>query len=286
MAENIWLGHEPLKLGIGIDRKAMRRQTEEHLELFAGTFQSDLTPDISVSALSPDERQIVEILKAYSHAPRLLILDEATASLDGRQVARLFELVKGWIEVGMAIAFISHRMNEVFPIADRVEVLTNGRTVGAMTIEETHEQEILDLVIEGAVLAEGAGIAKHSVAADAPVRLEVKNLRTQIVDDVSLEVRDGELLGIGGLQGQGQNDLSLALFGAIPYAGDIALSGESVKFTRPRQAMKKDVAFVRGDRAEEGLLLIRTILENLQLPSWPEYGIPIDMKCARALPKE
>ncbi|WP_420641221.1 sugar ABC transporter ATP-binding protein [Candidatus Leptofilum sp.] len=280
VAENIWLGHEPLRFGLGLDQKAMRQQTEVLLNLFEGTFQPDLTPDVPVSTLPPDERQLVEILKAYSLKPRLLILDEATASLDGRQVVRLFELVKRWIDEGMAIVFISHRMNEIFQVADRVTILTNGCTVGTMPLSETSEQEIVDLMIEGAIPPEETTAAKHTVPADAPVRLRVNNLRTNVLNDVSLEVRDGELLGIGGLQGQGQNDLLLALFGAVPYSGDVTLSGEQVHFTHPRQAMAKDVAFVPGDRTAEGLLLIRSILENLQLPSWSKYGRPLNMKDA------
>lgn len=280
VAENIWLGHEPLKFGLTVDRRAMRRQTEDLLALFEGTFQSDLTPDVMVTSLSPDERQLVEILKAYSLNPRLLILDEATASLDGRQVMRLFELIKTWIADGMAIVFISHRMNEIFLVADQVTVLTNGRTVGTMPIEETNEQEIVELMIEGAATPDEMMAERHEIAEDALVRLSVKDLRTHVLNGVSLEVRDGELLGIGGLQGQGQNDLLLALFGAVPFAGDVVISGEAVHFTHPRQAMDKDVAFVPGDRTEEGLLLIRSILENLQLPSWSWYGLPIKMKSA------
>jgi ribose transport system ATP-binding protein len=281
VAENIWLGHEPLRFGLAVDRRAMRRQTEALLALFEGTYESHLTPDILVSELSSDERQLVEILKAYSLQPRILILDEATASLDGRQVARLFGLIRDWTESGMAIVFISHRMNEIFLIADQVTVLTNGVTVGVMPIAETDEQAIVDLMIEGSMLPEDAQTRGHAVDPDAPIRLSVENLWTQRLEGVSLEVRDGELLGIGGLQGQGQNELLLALFGAVPYAGDVVISGEQVHFTHPRQAMKKDVAFVPGDRGQEGLLLIRSILENMQLPSWATYGTPLDVKQAR-----
>ena len=281
VAENIWLGHEPLRYGLAIDRKAMRRQTEELLALFEGTFESELTPDIPVSALSSDERQLVEILKAYSLKPRILILDEATASLDGRQVTRLFELVRRWTEEGMAIVFISHRMNEIFLIANKVTVLTNGVTVDAMPIEATTEQEIVNLMIRGAATPQDAMSRKHVVDPDAPVRLSVRNLWARRLEGVSLEVRDGELLGIGGLQGQGQNELLLALFGAIPCAGEIIVSGEETAFTHPRQAMRHGVAFVPGDRTREGLLLIRSILENLQLPSWATYGTPLDVKRGR-----
>jgi ribose transport system ATP-binding protein len=182
----------------------------------------------------------------------------------------------------MAIVFISHRMNEIFLIANTVTVLTNGVTVGTMPIEETNAQEIVNLMIEGGGPSEEAMKSRHVVDPDAPVRLSVNDLWTQRLEGVSLELRDGELLGIGGLQGQGQNELLLALFGATPYAGTVVISGEPAHFTHPRQAMQKGVAFVPGDRTQEGLLLIRSIVENLQLPSWAGYGTPLDIKEARA----
>jgi ribose transport system ATP-binding protein len=113
------------------------------------------------------------------------------------------------------------------------------------------------------------------------VRLEVKDLQTAVLKGIGLELRDGELLGIGGLKGQGQRDLLLALFGDIPYKGDVSLSGEAVHFRHPSQAIKKGVALVPGERAREGLLFLRSILENLLLPSWRNYGFPLRMRRAR-----
>src|SRR5512137_1066745 len=148
VAENIWLTREPLKRGGFVDHQDTRRKTEELLTLFAGTFKSKLTPDIPIGSLPPDEKQIIEILKAVSFDPRLLILDEATASLDSRQVQRLFELVMKWKEEGKAIVFISHRMEEIFRIADRYSVLRNGKTVGAGNIKEVTEQDLVKLMID------------------------------------------------------------------------------------------------------------------------------------------
>jgi ribose transport system ATP-binding protein len=119
------------------------------------------------------------------------------------------------------------------------------------------------------------------VAADAPVRLRVEGLTTDMLRDIRFDLHDGELLGLGGLRGQGQSDLLLALFGAIPCEGAVTLHGAPVRFHHPRQAMQHDVAFVPGDRAREGLLLIRSILDNLHLPSWRRYGLPLDMQTAR-----
>ncbi|HVF99675.1 MAG TPA: ATP-binding cassette domain-containing protein, partial [Chloroflexia bacterium] len=147
--ENIWLTREPL-LGAGIvDRKAIRRKTEELLSLFSGMFKTELTPDMPVGPLPPDEKQIIEILKAVSFNPRLLILDEATASLDSRQVQRLFELVTRWKVEGKAIVFVSHRMEEIFTIADRYTVLRNGQTVGEGSMKEVTTRELIGMMVAG-----------------------------------------------------------------------------------------------------------------------------------------
>src|SRR5512142_2858067 len=148
VAENIWLAREPLKRGGMIDRAVIREKTDALLQLFAGTYKASLRQDVPVASLPPDEKQIVEILKAVSFDPRLLILDEATASLDSRQVDRLFELVKQWKQAGKAIIFVSHRMEEIFRIADRYSVLRNGVTVGAGRIKDVSERDLVELMVE------------------------------------------------------------------------------------------------------------------------------------------
>lgn len=282
VAENIWLTREPLRRTILIDHRTERRRTEELLSLFAGTFRADLTPDTPVSALLPDERQIVEILKAISVNPRLLILDEATASLDSRQVQRLFDLIGQWKTQGTAIIFISHRMLEIEQIADRYSVLRNGQTVGEGSMKDATAGDLVALM---APEASGGAIERRRLSPDdlaaRRVILQIDDLRTGILRGVSMRVHEGELLGIGGLKGQGQRDLLLAIFGGIPYNGRIMLDGKPVHFTHPRQAMKHGVALVPGDRTGEGLLSIRSILENLLVPSWRDYGFPLRMKRAR-----
>jgi len=280
VAENIWLSNEPLSWRLRVNRREIQKRTQSLLDLFSGTYREALQPDVPVSALPPDERQIIEILKALSQEPRLVILDEATASLDGRQVSRLFELIAEWKRRGMGIVFVSHRMDEIMRVADQVTVLRNGKTVGTAKIEETTEQELVYLMIEGEKAIPRRVRADREASTGEP-RLSVRNLRTGVLQGVDLDVHDGELLGIGGLQGQGQSDLLLAVFGAMAFSGSIRLSGEAVRFTHPRQAMAHDVAFVPGDRATEGLLLRRSILENFQLPSWAQYGFPLRMTNAR-----
>jgi ribose transport system ATP-binding protein len=279
VADNIWLTREPLgPLGM-VNRKAVFAKTDELLALFEGTFKTALRPDVPVSELPADEKQIVEILKAVSFNPRMLILDEATASLDSRQVQRLFELVSKWKGEGKAIVFVSHRMEEIFRIADRYSVLRNGKTVGAGNIQEINEKELVKLMIDKASVFSfartGANVDEKATC------LEIKDLRSHLLRGISFNVKQGELVGIGGLQGQGQRDLLLSLFGDIPFSGTIQYHGKPVHFRHPSQAMKNGFALVPGDRAREGLLYIRSILENFQLPSWGRYGFPLKIGAAK-----
>jgi ribose transport system ATP-binding protein len=279
VADNIWLTREPLGPGGMVNRKAVNAKTAELLALFSGTFKTDLRPDVPVAELPADEKQIVEILKAVSFDPRLLILDEATASLDSRQVQRLFELVTQWKADGKAIVFVSHRMEEIFRIADRYSVLRNGKTVGAGNIREVTEKDLVKLMIDKDSVFSYARAGKQK--AEKPTCLEVKDLKTATLCGVNFNVKEGELVGIGGLQGQGQRDLLLSLFGDIAFAGIVQYNGQPVHFRHPRQAMKSGFALVPGDRAREGLLYIRSILENMQLASWARYGFPLKLGQAK-----
>jgi ribose transport system ATP-binding protein len=280
VAENIWLAHEPAFVSLAaasiVNPAKRRAETEKLLALFQGAVSRSLQPETPVHALPPDERQIVEILKALSQNPRLLILDEATASLDAQQVQRLFDLISQWKASGMGIVFVSHRMEEIFRVADSATVLRSGKTVNTVNIADVDERQIVAMMVEGTVSPHETKLAP--VSPDSPVRLRVSNLNTSRLKQISLEVRDGELLGIGGLQGQGQAHLLLSLFGAEPFSGNVEVGGEKVHFRTPRQAMRSGVAFVPGDRGSEGLVLIRSILENLHLPSWRRFGLPLNMK--------
>ncbi len=280
VAENIWLTHEPVRFGFRLNQRELQSRTQTLLDLFAGTVSPNLSPASTVSQLPPDERQIVEILKAISLEPRLMILDEATASLDSQQVNRLFELVTQWKQAGMAIVFVSHRMDEIFRVADRATVLRNGHSVGHVAIAATTERELVELMIEGSTPAEKIATAPMKYTGN--LRLEIAALTTAKLHGIDLALHDGELLGIGGLQGQGQDDLLLAIFGALPFHGTVKIAGKEVRFKHPRAAVKQGVAFVPGDRGSQGLLAIRSILDNLLLPSWGKYGVPLKMAAARS----
>jgi len=280
VAENIWLTHEPLQRFGWVDEEHIHQETEQLLSLFSGTYQTTLHPDAKVEELSPDEKQIVEILKAYSLKPEILILDEATASLDSQQVKRLFDLIETWKKSGMALVFVSHRMDEIFQIADRAVVLRNGKTVGEVWISEVDESDIVRMMVgeERGLEAVKAAPARRE---KKDIVLEVRELCSQSLQGVSFKVHHGELLGIGGLRGQGQHSLLRAIFGALPCQGEVLLDGVRVHFSHPREAMDRGIAFVPGDRASEGLLMIRSILENLHLANWKNYGFPLHLDRAR-----
>lgn len=291
VADNIWLTHEPKRLGLFVNQNDIQARTTGLLGLFAGSISPALDPRTPVRDLPADEKQIVEILKALSLKPRVIILDEATASLDSRQVTRLFDLVTAWKQQGRAVVFVSHRMDEVFRLADRVVVLRNGQTVGELPRAAATEREVVALMTGQEMVNEQREprfqVSQKSfnsrvvTAGATAVRLQVDNLRTRLVHGVSLRLHDGELLGLGGLRGQGQEDILLALFGAVPHSGRIVIGDKETAFAHPQEAMTAGVAYVPGERNAQGLLSIRSILENLQLPSWSKYGLPLRMGEAR-----
>ena len=283
VAENIWLTREPRRQGGFLDHRREFLETERLLAMFEGTVKSMLTPDMPVTALSPDEKQIIEILKAISSDPRLLILDEATASLDSRQVQRLFELVTGWKQSSKAIVFVSHRMEEIFQVADRYSVLRNGKTVGEGLIKDATTKSLVDLMVQEAAVQNVVQRVRPTAASlqERKVTLEVKDLRAAALHGVSFRLHEGELLGLGGLKGQGQYPLLHALFGDMAYSGTVLVNDAPARFNHPSGAMRRGLALVPGERAREGLLLIRSILENFQIPSWKEYGFPLRMGKAR-----
>jgi len=280
VAENIWLAHEPqTSLGRIDDREAQSR-TEELLKLFEGTFQDTLHPDAPVETLPPDEKQIVEILKAVSREPDILILDEATASLDGRQVDCLFSLIEEWKSQNMGLVFVSHRMDEIFDIADRVVVLRNGDTVGNVDINETTEPEIVSMMV-GHEMGLGRTKSKKSTKPESEqIALSVQGLHTDVLNNVSFQVKTGELVGISGLRGQGQDELLHTLFGNRHYTGKVELFGNVISPDHPRSAINKDMALIPGDRATQGVLMTRPILENLHLPNWRKYNFPLNISKA------
>ncbi|MFP4636152.1 MAG: ATP-binding cassette domain-containing protein, partial [Nitriliruptoraceae bacterium] len=243
------------------------------LERFRGGFRGHQLPlDVRVGSLPPGEQQLVEIGKAVAREPDVLVLDEATASLYSAQVEVVFEVIRELRAAGTLIIFTSHRLNEIFDVCDRATVLRNGEVAGAVTVSEVDEPELVEMMVgqlSGTSRAIGSEFADaEQVRRERLVRLKVEELSTDQLDDVSLEVHEGEVLGLGGLAGQGQSALLNALFGAVPVrSGRIELDGHPVTINRPKQAVDHGIVLVPGDRGREGLLPVRPILENLTVPS-------------------
>ncbi len=260
--ENILLGTEPRLAGIFIGRAARRRRVEALLDQFGREAHLRVGLRDRVGDLDVDQRQLVEILKVLATDAKVIIFDEATSSLDKAQVEVFFGLVRRLRADGKAVVFISHRMEEVFAIGDRVTVLRNGRTVFGAALPETNRAEIIGHMVGGADLAAAAKASSRRVSAD--VVLRVDGLVGPKVRGVSFELHRGEILGLGGLHGQGQSDLLLTLFGAVPRsAGRVELRGKTVRLHSPTEAIRHRVAYLSGDRGKAGVFGIRPIFENL-----------------------
>ena len=261
--ENLFLASLPRKGPGLLDRAAIRQRAEALVERFADVTGDGFTLDALVQNLRSDQRQIVEVLKVLAVDARIIIFDEPTSSLDKRQVTVFFDLVRELRDSGRAIIFISHRMDEIFEIGDRVTVLRDGRSVECLALEETDQDALVQHMVGSRV--ETVSAAQQPVQNDyGETLLTVENLGGNRLDDVSFELRRGEILGFGGLHGQGQSLALRILFGAeSANAGTIRLFGSSRRPSKPADAIRKGLAYLSGDRNRDGVLLTRPILENL-----------------------
>jgi ribose transport system ATP-binding protein len=261
VAQNIYLGREPRTAARLIDRVALRDAANAALAQFRSVAGAGVDPDARVADLSADQCQLVEILKVLAAKPRVVILDEATAALDRNQVAAVFECIRALKAQGRAVIFITHRMDEVFEIADRVTVMRNGRTVLSAATAQTSRDALVAAMV-GEAGTDAARSRRHRPA--DTVALEVQGLTVAKLDNVSFVLKRGEIVGLGGLHGQGQSELLLALFGVLPIRrGSVRIDGETLVPAGPRAAMRHSIAYVSGDRARFGVMSIRPIFENL-----------------------
>ncbi len=260
VAENIFLGHAPCARGGRIDWRAMRAEAEA---LLASLEIDDLAADQIVGALSVGHRQRVEILRALSHDARILIMDEPTAALTESDVARLFGIVRKLKSRGVGIVYISHRLDELFEIADRVTVLRDGAYVGSRAMAETSAAELVQMMVGRRI---ETLFPKTAVAIGAPV-LEARDLvRRPMTRNVSLTVRAGEIVGLAGLVGSGRSELAQVLFGITPAEhGDVRLMGEAVTIGSPESARQRGIAYVPEDRGVQGLVRPMSVLHNFSL---------------------
>jgi ribose transport system ATP-binding protein len=283
VADNIVVSKPPTRFGM-IDRAAQRRIAEEALARAGG---EDIHPMALVRDLPLSRRQIIEIAKALARKPRLLILDEATSALTAADVTKVFAVLKRLRAEGLALLFISHRMHEIAEIADDCTIFRNGRNVATYRAGTKTDSEVVELMI-GREYSHVFPPKRPPVASGRPPVLEVRNLSwTQRLRDVSLTARAGEIVGLGGLDGQGQRELLLALFGVLRgTTGAILIDGKPRAIRSPRAAKSRKIgmALIPEDRKTEGLMLPMSVIENLSfaaLGSLSRYGV-VDRKAERA----
>lgn len=267
VAQNIYIGREPIKNGIYIDDKKM----EEDARALFERIGIDIDPSVKVGSLTVGRQQMVEIAKAVSYDSKILILDEPTAALTQTEVEELFKIMNDLKAKGIGMIYISHRMDEINRISDRITVMRDGEYVGTLNTNETTKDEIVKMMV-GRVIY-GDKKEKSNVSEDAPVVLEVKNLnRGNEIKDVSFKLRKGEILGFSGLMGSGRTEVARAIYGADPIdSGEIYVNGKKVDIKSPDKAVAQGICYLSEDRKRYGLLLDKSIAENSVLSSLEDY---------------
>ena len=264
VAQNIYLGREPRRGGT-IDDAAMQRDTGALM----AELNVDIDPTAMVEDLSTAQWQLVEIAKAMSAKPHVLIMDEPTASLASGEVATLFSLLRHLKDSGTAIVYISHRMDEISRIADRVTVLRNGSVLWTRPISELTPAEIVEAVAGHEV--EASGNARQRGAGGEEI-LAVRSLVAHGVGPVDIDIAAGEVVGLVGLMGSGRTALLTALFGRnVISQGTVALHGKTVGLESPSSAIAAGITLVPEDRRLQGLILEHSVNDNLVLPRLAEF---------------
>jgi ribose transport system ATP-binding protein/inositol transport system ATP-binding protein len=261
IAENIFLNREDTILHTPfLDKKKTNAKADEILK----RFNFPLNSHSVMEELTLAQIQMIEIIKAVSCNARMIIMDEPTSSLDSEETARLFKTIRELKANGVAIVYISHRMEEIFEISDRVSVFRDGQYIGTNDTGKTSKAEFITMMV-------GREVSNVFPKADCPIGdavFRVENLYGNGFKDISFEVRGGEILGISGLVGSGRSETMRAIFGLDPLeSGKIFLCGKEIKIKKPRDAIRNGIAMVNEDRKHFGLVLFRSIRENISLPN-------------------
>ena len=275
VAQNIFIGREFMK-GKFIDD---RKMNEEARKLF-DQLGIDIDPTETMSRLTVGKQQMCEIAKAISHDAKVIIFDEPSAALTEAEIEELFKIIRDLRERQLGIVYISHRMDEIKVITDRVTVMRDGGYVGTLITKDCTKEDIINMMV-GRVIYEDPK-TESQVAKDAPVVLKVEHLNAgRMVQDVSFELHKGEILGFSGLMGAGRTETMRALFGADPkQSGDIYINGEKVDIKTPKDAVSHGIGYLSEDRKRFGIIVDKTVAENSTMASLDEYmkGLFIDKK--------
>ena len=257
IAENIFVGRYEKKGGF-IDYKALRRKTVALMDKLKIYYD----PDSKIRQYSVAQRQLIEIMKALSYDSSIIVLDEPTAALTLEETETLYRIIRTLKEEGVSVIFISHRMDDIFAVGDRVFVLKDGKFSGVADVKDVKTADIIRMMI-------GRDIGQQfpdKTNTPGEVVLEIKNLTSRKVKDISFKVRAGEVVGFGGLVGAGRTELLQALYGVDAYTGQIIYKGNEIQNKSPKDAIKKGFSMVPEDRKDKGLILAQTIQNNILMP--------------------
>jgi ribose transport system ATP-binding protein len=266
VAENIFLGRQ-LKKGRYVpilDRARMNKEARTLLEYL----DLDINPRTLVRDLGVAQKQMVEIAKAFSVQAKLFILDEPTATLTFNETGRLFQLIERLKAEKLGIIYISHRLEEVFKVGDRITVMRNGEYVATRSVDEVATNDLVEMMI-GRKIEETFRFSKRTIG---PVLLETEDLSGKKFRDININVKEGEIVGLAGLVGAGRTEVLRGIFGADKVtAGSVYLKGNRLPASGPEHSVKKRIALLPEDRKKHGLISCRSVEENISISSLPHY---------------
>jgi ribose transport system ATP-binding protein len=264
VAENIFYGNETYK-GLFLDKAAMNKQASELLQ----SLGTDIEPHVQVKTLSIGFQQLVELAKAVSKQCRLLIMDEPTAPLTNQEVKFMYEAVRRLQKQGVTIIYVSHRLNEVFDLCDRVTILRDGHYIETKNICDVDEDELIRMMV-GRTITNEYPQRNHELGEDY---LKVTSLKSSVVNDVSFSLRKGEILGLAGLVGAGRTEIARLIFGADPMnGGEVKLGDETLSINTPTDAIAAGIGLLPEDRKTQGALLTMSISDNVSYSSLSRFA--------------
>ena len=278
VAQNLFIGREEMN-GLFIDDKKMNEKARELFKVL----KIDINPAEKIGNLTVGKQQMVEIAKAISSNAKVIIFDEPTAALTDSEIEELFKVIRDLKEKGTGMVYISHRMDEINVISDRVIVMRDGEYVGTLITKECSKDDIIKLMVGRAILGEPK--TASNVAKDAPVVLKCENLnRGKAVKNVSFELRKGEILGFSGLMGAGRTEVARLIFGADKKdSGKIFINGKEVTINTPEDAVAHGIGYLSEDRKRFGLIVDKSVEENTVISSLNDFvkGMFIDKAKSR-----
>lgn len=257
VAQNVFLGREPRRAGF-VDGHAMVRRTAKLLDELGVSF---IDPQARVGSLTVAEQQIVEIVKALSFDAQVISMDEPTAALSDREVELLYAIVRTLTARGVAVIYVSHRLKEIFDLCDRITILKDGALVSTDAKSALTSDELVRRMVGRSIQSYFPDVTEGTSVGE--VRLELLSCGNAFVDDVSLAIRAGEIVGVAGLQGSGRTELVEGIFGIHPFTrGDMRVDNREMRITHARGAVKAGLALVSEDRKAQGLALGQSVLDN------------------------